>query len=182
MSLAHSILGFLNYEKITGYDLAKAFQSSVQFFWHAQKSQIYPALNALEEKGFAAHETIVQKGRPNKKLYCITEKGREELFRWLSGGGVQALDDFKSAFLVRVFFSGNTEPEQGIRLFARFLEDCEKALVRMESIPADIERYAAIAPGDAPLYWQFTAEFGYSYLKMCIAWAESCIAKLEEIR
>lgn len=32
MSLSHGILGFLNYGKMSGYDLAKVFNESVQFF------------------------------------------------------------------------------------------------------------------------------------------------------
>ena len=53
MSLAHGVLGFLNYGSMSGYDLAKAFSSSVQFFWNAQNSQIYLVLNKLEKQGFA---------------------------------------------------------------------------------------------------------------------------------
>ena len=41
MSLANGILGFLAYGEMTGYDLTKAFNSSVRFFWHAQKAQVY---------------------------------------------------------------------------------------------------------------------------------------------
>lgn len=41
MSLAFGILGFLNYAPMSGYDLVRAFDSSLQFFWHAQNSHIY---------------------------------------------------------------------------------------------------------------------------------------------
>ena len=52
MSLQHGVLGFLNYGSMSGYDLAKAFSSSVQFFWNAQNSQIYLVLDKLEKQGF----------------------------------------------------------------------------------------------------------------------------------
>ena len=32
MSLAFGILGFLNYKPMSGYDLVKAFESSLEFF------------------------------------------------------------------------------------------------------------------------------------------------------
>lgn len=44
MGLQHGILGFLNYGPCSGYELTKAFHSSVQFFWPAQTSQIYLTL------------------------------------------------------------------------------------------------------------------------------------------
>ena len=57
MGLQHGILGFLNYGPCSGYELAKAFHSSVQFFWPAQTSQIYLTLGKLEHAGLVAHET-----------------------------------------------------------------------------------------------------------------------------
>lgn len=41
MSLAFGILGFLNLGPMSGYNLVKAFESLLQFFWHAQNSHIY---------------------------------------------------------------------------------------------------------------------------------------------
>lgn len=77
MSLTYGILGFLSYGSMTGYDLAKAFGCSVNFFWNAQTSQIYRELGRMEGEGLVASELVLQTQRPNKKLYSITEKGRE---------------------------------------------------------------------------------------------------------
>ena len=60
MSLGFGILGFLNYGPMSGYDLVKAFESSLQFFWHAQNSQIYLELKKLEKKGYIDGETVIQ--------------------------------------------------------------------------------------------------------------------------
>lgn len=51
MGLQHGILGFLNYGPCSGYELAKAFHSSVQFFWPAQTSQIYLTLGNWSMRG-----------------------------------------------------------------------------------------------------------------------------------
>ena len=80
MSLSHSILGFLSYESMTGYDLAKAFGSSVRFFWYAQTSHIYLELNKLEKKEYVTCEVIVQTDKPSKKLYSITPKGKRRFW------------------------------------------------------------------------------------------------------
>ena len=179
MSLLHGVLGFLNYGSMSGYDLAKAFSSSVQFFWNAQNSQIYLVLDKLEKQGFATHELVVQTDKPSKKLYSITDAGRAEFIRWLAAPNESISVEFKSAFLMKVFFSGNRTSAENIDMFRAFINDCRSVLTSMDSIPGSINQYSQEVPADAPLYWQFDADFGYSYIKMCIEWAERCIEKLE---
>lgn len=179
MSLPHGVLGFLNYGSMSGYDLAKAFSSSVQFFWNAQNSQIYLVLDKLEKQGFVTHQLVVQTDKPSKKLYSITEAGRAEFLRWLAAPNESISVEFKSAFLMKVFFSGNRTPAENVEMFRAFLDDCHSVLASMKSIPDSIRLYSQEVSAEAPLYWQFDADFGYSYMKMCIEWAERCIAKLE---
>lgn len=180
MSLSHGILGFLNYGKMSSYDLAKVFNESVQFFWHAQNSHIYLALDKLEKKGFATHERIIQNGKPNKKLYSITDAGRKEFIRWLADGSENTTNDFKSAFLMKVFFSGNITPVQSLTILKNFAADCRLFLDSMHTIPGSIKQYSReVSPYEA-LHWQFTADFGYSYVRMCMEWAERCMHQLEE--
>lgn len=181
MSLSHGILGFLSYGNQSGYDLAKAFSASVNFFWYAQNSQIYLTLDKLEHKNFVTHQLIVQTDKPNKKLYSITDSGKAEFIRWLSEDDVHAASDFKSTFLMKVFFSGNTPPEQSLIMLKKFVEDCRHFQGTMNTIPGSIEQYRKEVPAYASLYWQFTAEFGYRYIQMCIQWAECCIKRLEEL-
>lgn len=87
MSLAFGILGFLNFGPMSGYDLVKAFESLLQFFWHAQNSHIYLELKKLENKGYICGETVIQSDRPNKKIFSITDAGFK--------GGLIMLRDMK---------------------------------------------------------------------------------------
>ena len=41
--------------------------------------------------------------------------------------------------------------------------------------------YGKLTDASAPVYWAFTAQFGRNYAQMCIAWAEDCIKRLEEM-
>lgn len=182
MSLSFGIMGFLNYRPMSGYDLVKAFESSLEFFWHAQNSHIYLELKKLEQKGYICGETIIQSERPNKRIFSITDTGRKEFMNWLSEGGGEDATHFKSAFLMKVFFSGNMTPAQSADMLRRFKTDCESYLKRMDSIPKSIENYSSDKAVYQTIYWQFTADFGYSYIKTCIEWAERCIKKLETIK
>ena len=182
MSLSFGILGFLNYKPMSGYDLVKAFESSLEFFWHAQNSHIYLELKKLEQKGYICGETVIQSERPNKKIFSITDTGRKEFMNWLAEGGGEDATHFKSAFLMKVFFSGNMTPTQSADMLRKFKTDCESYLKRMDSIPKSIEKYSSDTAIYQTIYWQFTADFGYSYIKTCIEWANRCIEKLETIQ
>ncbi|MEO1004246.1 MAG: PadR family transcriptional regulator [Cyanobacteria bacterium J06638_38] len=83
MSLAHTILATLGDKSYSGYDLWKKCSKTSRYFWQASQQQIYRELGKLEQKGAIASEVISQAGRPDKKLYQITEKGIEILKIWL---------------------------------------------------------------------------------------------------
>ena len=76
-SLEYAILGFLNYKPLSGYDLKKVFDTTVQHFWSADQSQIYRTLSRLTEQGWIQQEVIEQNDRPDRKVYHITDAGRE---------------------------------------------------------------------------------------------------------
>ncbi len=181
MSLAFGILGFLNYKSMSGYDLVKAFESSLEFFWHAQNSHIYLELKKLEKKGYISGETVIQSERPNKKIFSITDVGRKEFMNWLAKGDEEDVTHFKSSFLMKMFFSGNMSPAQSIDMLRQFKADCENYLKKMDSIPESIEKYGTDKESYQTIYWQFTADFGYSFIKTCIEWTQRCIEKLETI-
>ena len=180
MGLQHGILGFLNYGPCSGYELTKAFHSSVQFFWPAQTSQIYLTLGKREDAGLVTHETVIQNGKPNKNVYSILPAGRAELQRWLSEQGKTA-DGYKSEFLMKVFFAENLPPQQAIAMLRAYADGCRAWLRGMDNVPQSIEDYGKLTDASAPVYWAFTAQFGRNYAQMCIAWAEDCIKRLEEM-
>ncbi|MDE6846009.1 MAG: PadR family transcriptional regulator [Lachnospiraceae bacterium] len=181
MSLPFGILGFLNYEPMSGYDLVKAFESSLDFFWHAQSSHIYLELKKLEKQGYICGETVIQSDRPNKRIFSITDTGRKAFMDWLAEGSGEESTHFKNAFLIKVFFSGNMTPRQSADMLKKYKADCEAYLTKMGSVPESMEKYGADMESYLTIYWQFTADYGYSYIKSCIDWAQRCIEKLEKI-
>ncbi|NCB41414.1 MAG: PadR family transcriptional regulator [Clostridia bacterium] len=181
MSLSHSILGFLSYGSMTGYDLSKAFDSSVNFFWYAQASQIYLELNKLEKKQFVSCERVLQTEKPNKKVYSITEYGRNEFMKWLCDTNTLLSKNKKDTFLMKVFFSGNNPPDKSIAMLRQFSEDCKRSLSEMKNIPKSIQNYGESVEPYQAIYWQFAADFGNSYIQMCMDWADRSIQRLEKL-
>lgn len=83
MSLRHALLALLAARPMTGYDLAKQFDVSVAYVWHAPHSQIYPELRKLEAGGLISAESVPRGTRATKRTYSITAAGRAELARWV---------------------------------------------------------------------------------------------------
>lgn len=82
MALRHAVLAALVDRELSGYQLAKLFDLGVSSFWHAASQQLYVELAKLEADGLLTGREVVQHGRPNKRVFALTDTGREELTRF----------------------------------------------------------------------------------------------------
>lgn len=83
MSLKHAILVLLETEAGSGYDLLKGFKQRLGFFWNASHQQIYQQLKKMHEEKLIELTMEQQSGKPDRKVYHLTETGREELANWV---------------------------------------------------------------------------------------------------
>jgi DNA-binding PadR family transcriptional regulator len=83
MALEHAILVSLSERAGSGVDLTRRFDRSIGFFWSATHQQIYRVLGRMESDGWVVSSTVAQAGRPDKRVYEVTDAGRAELRRWL---------------------------------------------------------------------------------------------------
>lgn len=177
--LKHGILGLLNYQDMTGYEIMEAFRDSLRFFWNAQTSQIYRELQGLEKKGWAGKKVVPQQGKPDKNVYSVTVEGKEELLRWLADGDFCL--DSKTPILMKIFFLGERSREENIDYFKKLVEASEKIMESFAPVPQYIEAYGEyIDEKEKTLYWQMTVDYGRRNMQMRIDWARSCIKRLEE--
>jgi len=179
MSLEFAILGFLNYHPYTGYDLKKIFDTSIHHFWPADQSQIYRTLARLTEQGFAEMEKVPQDDRPDRKVYSITEAGRAELLKWLSGP--PPLGDARNAPLIQVFFAGQLSDEEVLAKFEGFAAIVRTTLAQYEQIPSQIIPYQQeISSPREHFFWLLTLDNGIRSLRASLAWAENVIEQLKQ--
>lgn len=177
--LKHGILGLLNYHEMTGYEIMLTFRDSLNFFWQAQTSQIYRELGGLEKQNWVTNTQVKQQGKPDKKVYAITQEGKTELLRWLADGGLKL--NPRSLTLMKVFFMGERSREENICCFQKLKEECEQYLESMKPVEGYIEAYGnVIGDKEKTLYWQMTLDFGRRNMQFLIEWIQSCIERLEE--
>ncbi len=178
MSLDHAILGFLNYRPYTGYDLKKIFDTSIRHFWPADQSQIYRTLSRLEENGLAEMERIPQEDRPDRKVYHITEAGRAELLRWISGP--PPMGETRSAPLIQVFFSGQLSDEEVLSKFEGYAAIMRAVLRQYDQVEGQLEPFQQEIPSPREhFFWLLTLENGLANMRANLAWAESVIERIK---
>lgn len=180
MSLKHALLGLLTIHPMTGYELKQFFDSSIQHFWNAELSQIYPTLKTLEENGFVEKHVEVQDNRPNRKVYGITDDGRDELLRWMREPQMPA--NLRDPFLIKVFFGTEVPVEDVLVLLRRQMEEQQMVLAFADTVLRERVKHAGkehVTPRHT-LYWTLTLELAISYRRAYIEWCERSMALLEE--
>ncbi len=136
MSLDHAILGFLQYKPLSGYDLKAEFDFCLQKRWQADQSHIYRTLARLAANNWIETEVVRQIGRPDRKVYHITKKGREEMSRWLNVPAVNS--EVRMAQLVQIFFAGHLSDEQVIKLFEGLADMVRRYLPELHEFPKQV--------------------------------------------
>ena len=81
----NAVLGLLSFgQELSGYDLKKWADHSLRFFfWSPAISQIYSELRRLESLGYVTSRVVAKDDTRSRRLYRITEEGREWLAHWL---------------------------------------------------------------------------------------------------
>ena len=181
MSLKYTLLGFLSYGPQTGYDLKKHMDNSTQFFWHATLSQIYPTLKKLAQEGLAEATVIPQEGKPDKKIYLITEAGRTMLMDWLAEP-IDKLSPTKDPALLKLFFSGLLDKETVLAQLRRqlALHRSQLAHYQQETVAYIEQIIAETGLTREGVMWELARQFGEEYERAYIHWLEKAIEAVEQ--
>lgn len=73
------ILGAVEGTPLHGYGIVKVIRESAKGVLKAGEGQLYPILHRMEDAGWLAADWEPQEGRPPRKVYELTDKGRAEL-------------------------------------------------------------------------------------------------------
>ncbi len=121
MDIRFTILAFLDWKDFSGYDLKKIIARSELFYWSGNNNQIYTALTLLHKEGLVSQQVKVQESLPARKIYSITDKGREEFYRWLSSA--PELPEIHDYFLIQLAWADRLSDSDLEILLARYEEE-----------------------------------------------------------
>jgi DNA-binding PadR family transcriptional regulator len=123
--------------------------------------QIYTTLGRLERDGLVDDDAVAQNGRPNKRVYRLTEKGKAELAGWVADSTPQTRlkDDFFIK-LVLARAAGIADPTELIdRQRAAYLQ----ALRDLDDVVTNGDETAALLVEGAALH----LEADLKWLDLC---------------
>ncbi len=132
---AWAVLGMLSHaEELSGYDLKKWADWSLQFFyWSPSFSQIYAELKRLEKHGYATSRTVVQEdGVRGKRMYAITPEGRAAAASWVNHAPVEA-PVLKHSVMLRAWLGNLAEPDRLREILTEHIRYAEKMRKRAEA-------------------------------------------------
>jgi DNA-binding PadR family transcriptional regulator len=177
MALGDAILACLTEGPMTGYELAKTFDSSIGFFWKTDHQQIYRELSRLRDRGYILGREVVQTGKPNKLVYTLTPEGRAAFRHWAARPSSPA--SIKDDLLIRLYAleAVDIEPLRA-DLMAR-LEHHRDRYERYERIVR--KRFPDGTASPADLGKLLNLRIGLRHEKMVAEWCEEAITALSAI-
>lgn len=123
------ILGLLNEEEMSGYDIKKIIGIRMSFFWQESYGQIYPELNKMKEEGLIEQVDTENKSKAKieKIRYKITEDGRTEFKHWMEA--MNEKDHIRSEFLLKMYFATEDNSQEMKKHLEEFKQEAEQKVM-----------------------------------------------------
>ena len=149
-------LGVLTERDLTGYEIKRHFEEAFSHFFVAGYGSIYPALADLTRRGLVSYTDVLQEGRPDKKVYSLTSKGREALIEELMA--TPARHKVRSEFLVLIVFAHLLPPEKVAEIAEAMIGRWRETLTSIGDCMAEDD--GSVSPG-----MRFAAGFGLAVIE-----------------
>lgn len=178
MSLAHAVLTSLLEKPSSGYDLARRFDKSIGYFWHATHQQIYRELARMEAAGWIVSSIPADAGKTRKKEYRVLPAGRAELARW--AGQASPPMDLRDEFMVKLRADAVLDEVDLRPELARHLELHRQKLAHYRAIEARDFGPNAARSRNAHIQ-HLILKKGMLYEQSSIAWTLDMLATLNTL-
>jgi DNA-binding PadR family transcriptional regulator len=156
----------------SGYDLTQWMRSETSHYFVVGHNRIYPALSELERDGLVVHEVVPSDRGPERKVYSITEAGREALLSWVDSPVVER--QVRDEQLVKVLCYGFLPTEHALARLEEVKAFHEEKLARYEGYQRELEeeRRDGGIPDEAYLGTLLTLRRGIGAEKGYAEWCE----------
>ncbi|HLL70167.1 MAG TPA: PadR family transcriptional regulator [Pyrinomonadaceae bacterium] len=173
----YAILGMLSIAPMSGYDIKKRVEQSVSNFWTESYGQIYPILKSLVAEKLVTKTVEKGAGKPDRHVYALTERGREELQRWLAEGVTPKAE--RNELLLKLFFGEEVTCATNISHIEQYRELQRGLLERYKAIEKEIK--AEYADNSNLPYWLLTVSYGRHVSQALLDWCDESLAKLKKM-
>lgn len=166
------VLGLLDHEPMSGYDIKKRVDIIVSQFWSIGYAQIYPTLAALEGEKLVLKAAAAETKGPQRHVYEITEAGRQALRNWLEQPAQKEYTKYE--ILLKLYFSGGMPAENSIRTIRDFRDRQQRQLEMIRLFKRELE--GVLDKDEDHLYYYLTVLFGERVYGAYLDWADEALA------
>jgi DNA-binding PadR family transcriptional regulator len=174
MSVKYALLALLFQQPMHGYELGKQLNLAVNAEWDVKPGQIASTLSRLKDADLVDYEIEPTDDAPDRKVYFITESGREELADWYLSPEVRdyRLGDTFYLKLILSLIGGPVSPEQVLITQRRELyQQLHQATEMLRK-----------ADPRTQLPWFLLLESAIMHLEADLRWIEMCEARLPDLK
>jgi DNA-binding PadR family transcriptional regulator len=166
LSTEFALLGFLRRQPMYGYEIHQQLSEAtgLGLVWRLKQSQLYALLTKLEREGFVTTTIEYQEARPPRKMFELTQAGRQAFQDWVQrpvGQGRKLRLDF----MAKLYFARLEGPEVTAHLIEQQRLVCRDWLHQEEETEA--LRYSQ------PYDW-LVHKFRLGQIEAMLAWLDTC--------
>lgn len=164
----------------SGYDLSRWMQRETSHYFAVGHNRIYPALSELERDGLVMHEVMPSDRGPERKVFSITEAGRDALLSWVDSPPVER--QVRDEQLAKVLCYGFLPTERALARLQEVKALHEEKLARYEGYWRELEvelREGKISDG-AYLGTRLTLRRGIGAERSYVEWCEEAVKMFSE--
>ena len=172
---AAAVLGMVALGARSGYEIRRAAEQSVRFFWVLGPPQVYAELKRLEAAGLIRGDDQ-PRGDRARRVFEVTADGRRALREWLTRDETAPLE-LRDADILRLFFADAVGADAAREQVQRIRRRSESVLDRFhrEILPA-----AASTREGGVEFPEHVARFGQELHEFIVGWCERLHASLEK--
>lgn len=169
MNYRHFVLGLLAQQPMSGYDIKCCFESFGWLIHGPSFGSLYPVLHALQEDGYLTMQVIEGESGLSRKVYTITEAGRQALDKWID----ESLETEKSlkTFLMHLMVADNLSREA-------LLNHLEQRRSQVADYQTALNRIDKARGGDGDLGEQLALDYGRILATAETIWLDRKLAQL----
>lgn len=165
--LKQAALGLLVAGPKHGYELYQDFGEAFSPIWKAGQSKFYAVLSDLQAAGLLDVTTEMQEDRPPRKVYHLTDAGRQTFMDWLYEP-VAPLRAVRVAFIAKLRFFDLLALPDAERLIDAQMEVCRQTLDDWVQQADDLSQ----RHGDP--FYELVYDFRRRQARFIIEWLEQC--------
>lgn len=170
----YAILGVLCMKPGSGYDIKKFCDKTISHFWNENFGHIYPVLKQLEQQELIEASST---DHDRKKLYQVTEKGREVFYEWL----VQEVEVTppRSELLLKLSFGNYIPMDKVIKILQELQQRHTRSLTLYKEMEASYVSNEAARQDKAYPYWLSSLRYGIVMAEATVQWSKDTIHLLQ---